>query len=158
MRVGERVFIGHDVYLDPDFCFLIEIEDHAVVTGRVAIIAHDASTKSKIGYTRVAPVRIGRGAFIGTQSTILPGVTVGEGAIVGAASVVTSDVAPHTIVGGNPARPLTDYDAFVARHKERLAATTIWPRKGWVRRTGVTKARMEEMRERLRIEGEAYIE
>ena len=50
------------------------------------------------------PVRIGRAAWIGFDSCVLPGVTVGEGAIVGARSVVAADVEPFTIVAGNPAR------------------------------------------------------
>ncbi|MGD9902580.1 MAG: acyltransferase [Vicinamibacterales bacterium] len=50
------------------------------------------------------PVRIGRGAWIGFDSCVLPGVTVGEGAVVGARSVVRRDVEPFTIVAGNPAR------------------------------------------------------
>lgn len=45
-----------------------------------------------------------RGASIGTGSVILAGLTIGEGAIVGAGSVVTKDVAAHTVVVGNPAR------------------------------------------------------
>ncbi len=45
-----------------------------------------------------------KGASIGSSSTILCGVTIGEGAIVGAGSVVTKDVAPNTIVAGNPAK------------------------------------------------------
>ena len=44
--------------------------------------------------------------WIGQNATILPGVHIGDGAIVGANSVVGSDVAPYTIVAGNPAKPL----------------------------------------------------
>ncbi|OAX47945.1 CatB-related O-acetyltransferase [Paenibacillus sp. AD87] len=43
-------------------------------------------------------------AWIGMNAMIMPGVTIGEGAIVAAGSVVTKDVAPYTIVGGNPAK------------------------------------------------------
>jgi acetyltransferase-like isoleucine patch superfamily enzyme len=50
------------------------------------------------------PIRIGRAAWIGFDSCVLPGVTVGEGAVVGARSVVAADVPPFTIVAGNPAR------------------------------------------------------
>ena len=50
------------------------------------------------------PVRVGRGAWIGFDSCVLPGVTVGDGAIVGARSVVDAAVEPFTIVAGNPAR------------------------------------------------------
>lgn len=50
------------------------------------------------------PIVIEDKAWIGINSTVLPGVTVGYGAIVGANSVVTHDVPPLTVVGGNPAR------------------------------------------------------
>jgi acetyltransferase-like isoleucine patch superfamily enzyme len=51
-----------------------------------------------------SPIKICQYAWIGMDVTILKGVTIGKGAIVGAKSVVTKDVAPWTIVGGNPAR------------------------------------------------------
>jgi acetyltransferase-like isoleucine patch superfamily enzyme len=50
-----------------------------------------------------APIKICKHAWIGMECKILKGVTIGEGAIVGAGSVVTKDVAPWTVVGGNPA-------------------------------------------------------
>ena len=49
---------------------------------------------------------IKRGASIGSGSTLLGGITVGENAIIGAGSVVTKDVAPNSIVAGNPAKVL----------------------------------------------------
>ena len=49
---------------------------------------------------------VGNDVWIGQNSTILPGVHIGDGAIIGANSVVASDVAPYTIVAGNPARPI----------------------------------------------------
>jgi carbonic anhydrase/acetyltransferase-like protein (isoleucine patch superfamily) len=56
------------------------------------------------------PVHIGRGAFLGIGSIVLQGVTIGEQAYVAAGAVVTSDVPPRTLVGGNPARPVRHYD------------------------------------------------
>lgn len=50
------------------------------------------------------PVRICNDVWIGFKAVILKGVTIGEGAIVGACSVVTQDVPPYTVVGGNPAK------------------------------------------------------
>jgi acetyltransferase-like isoleucine patch superfamily enzyme len=50
------------------------------------------------------PVRICRNVWIGFDACVMPGVTIGEGAIVGARSVVFEDVAPYTVVAGNPAR------------------------------------------------------
>ena len=52
------------------------------------------------------PVTIGNDVWIGTQSTILTGVTIGDGAIIAANSVVTSDVPPYAIVGGTPTKVL----------------------------------------------------
>lgn len=60
---------------------------------------------------KIAPVRICRGAWIGAASIIMKGVTVGEGAVVGMGSVVTRDVAPYTIVAGNPARVVRELGA-----------------------------------------------
>lgn len=53
-----------------------------------------------------APIVAGKNVWIGSNSTILQGVTIGDNAIVAAGSVVTKDVAPDTIVGGVPARIL----------------------------------------------------
>jgi len=56
------------------------------------------------GKVAARPLRICRGAWLGFDCCVMPGVTIGEGAVVGARSVVMSDVAPFTIVAGNPAR------------------------------------------------------
>lgn len=54
----------------------------------------------------VVPTRVCKRASFGSGAVILCGVTIGEGALGGAGSVVTKDVAPHTVVAGNPARVL----------------------------------------------------
>lgn len=56
--------------------------------------------------TTGGPIVIGDRAWISFRATILPGVTIGEGAVVAANSVVTKDVAPYTVVGGIPAKPI----------------------------------------------------
>lgn len=56
------------------------------------------------GHYDSKPILVKRGAWIGANAIILPGITVGENSVVGAGSIVTKDVNPHTIVGGNPAR------------------------------------------------------
>lgn len=56
----------------------------------------------------IAPVRISNKAWIGVRAIVLKGVTIGEGGIVAAGSVVTKDVPPWTIVGGNPARVIRE--------------------------------------------------
>ena len=51
-----------------------------------------------------APVKIGTGAWLGSNVTVLPGVTIGDGAIIAAGAVVTKDVEANTIVAGIPAK------------------------------------------------------
>lgn len=68
------------------------------------------------GWERVAPEQhefpfkgdttIANDVWIGYESVIMPGVNIGDGAIIAAKSIVTKDVAPYTIVGGNPAQPI----------------------------------------------------
>lgn len=53
-------------------------------------------------------VEIGNNVWLASRVTVLPGVTIGDDAVVGAGSVVTSDVAPKTVVGGVPARKIRD--------------------------------------------------
>jgi len=55
---------------------------------------------------QTAAIVIGADAFVGARAFVLPGVSVGARAIIGACSVVTKDVAPDTIVAGNPARKI----------------------------------------------------
>jgi acetyltransferase-like isoleucine patch superfamily enzyme len=52
------------------------------------------------------PIRIGKNVWIGFDCCLLPGIEIGDGAVVGARSVVNSDIAPFTVVAGNPARTI----------------------------------------------------
>jgi virginiamycin A acetyltransferase len=58
-----------------------------------------------------APVVVERGAYLGFGSIVGPGVRVGEGAFVGEQAVVVNDVAPHSVVYGNPAVEVRRYEA-----------------------------------------------
>ena len=64
------------------------------------------------------PIRIGSNVWIGFDACILPGVTIGDGAIVGARSVVTQDIAPFTVVAGNPAQFIRDLRCTIPRQTE----------------------------------------
>lgn len=101
------VRIGRNVVVMPGCLMMsaggITIDDGAMIAANVQLISnnHDLYERQVI---TCKPVHIGKNAWIGAGATILPGVTVGDNAVVGAASVVTRDVAPDTIVAGNPAR------------------------------------------------------
>lgn len=102
-----KVNIGRNVMIMPGCLMMsaggITIDDGAMIAANVQLISnnHDLYERQII---TCKPIHIGRNAWIGAGATILPGVTVGDNAVVGAASVVTKDVAPDTVVVGNPAR------------------------------------------------------
>lgn len=63
-------------------------------------------------------VKIEDWCYIGSESLIMPGVTIGEGALVAAGSVVTKSVPSYTVVGGNPARVLCTVDEYIKKNKK----------------------------------------
>jgi UDP-2-acetamido-3-amino-2,3-dideoxy-glucuronate N-acetyltransferase len=117
--IGKRVKVSSHTFI----CEGVTIEDNAFIGHGVMFINDpyprstnpDGSTQTNEDWECI-PTRIGRGASIGSNATILCGVTVGEGSIVGAGSVVTKDVAPYTIVAGNPARLLRKIESFNREH------------------------------------------
>ena len=76
------------------------------------------------GWRRENAVTIGHDTWLGHGATILPGVTVGDGAVIGAGAVVSKDVAPYTIVGGVPAKPIRE--RFDRKTAERYQALAWW--------------------------------
>lgn len=100
VSVGERVFINEG--LDVMAAGSVTIEDDVLIGPQVSILTsnHDAGN---LFILKNKPVVIKKGAWICSRAVLCPGVTMGEGAVVGAGSVVTKDVGPHTLVGGNPA-------------------------------------------------------
>ncbi len=81
----------------------ITIDDNAMVAANAQLISNNHDLHDRMLLT-CKPVHIGKDVWIGAGATILPGVTVGDNAVVAACAVVTKDVAPNTIVGGNPAK------------------------------------------------------
>ncbi|MDQ0325213.1 acetyltransferase-like isoleucine patch superfamily enzyme [Rhodopseudomonas julia] len=69
-------------------------------------------------------VVIGNDVWIGGQAVILSGVTIGDGAVIATRAVVTRNVEPYTIVGGNPARPLAE--RFSSEQKQKLLKIRWW--------------------------------
>lgn len=107
VTVGRRCKISSHTFI----CEGVTIEDHVFI-GHGVTFTNDvyprATTTTGELQTeadwKVEPTVVKQGASIGSGATILPRLTIGEDAIVGAGSVVTRDVAPRTIVVGNPAK------------------------------------------------------
>lgn len=97
--IGDYVQISHNVNIMDTNAHELEAIERA---DRWISLAEQGPWKDK-GNVLTKPVTICDYAWICLNSIILRGVTIGEGAIVSAGSVVTKDVAPYTLVGGNPA-------------------------------------------------------
>lgn len=106
LTVGKNSTINFGCYLD---------NRRGIYIGDNVGIAHDTKIYT-LGHnlndpefkTKGAPVVIEDNAFIFSNSLIMPGVTIKEGAVILAGSVVTKDVEPYTIIGGNPAKKIKD--------------------------------------------------
>ena len=80
--------------------------------GNVLVYDHDHDyRKWPTKEYRTSPISIGENVWVGTHALFLPGVTIGEGAVIGAGSVVTKDVPPLAVVGGNPSSILKFRDS-----------------------------------------------
>ncbi len=102
VSVFEGVTIEDGVFVGPHVCFTNDKLPRAVNADFEPSSADD---------WEISEILVKRGASIGANATILPGVTVGEFAMVGAGAVVTKDVADYTLVMGNPARVVGKVDA-----------------------------------------------
>ena len=109
VSIGKRCKIQSHSFI----CEGVTIEDEVMVAHGVmfindrnpAAVNPDGSIKAETDWTCESSV-VKKRASIGSNATILCGVTIGEGALVGAGSVVTRDVPPFSIVAGNPAREI----------------------------------------------------
>lgn len=126
MTVGANFNRQQGCFLDPSHCFLITIGNDVTMSIRVTVMAHDASTKKMLGYTKIGQVHIGNHVFIGANTTILPGVTIGDYAVIGAGSIVTHDVPARTVVAGIPAKEICSADEYVERFQLQMDETNTF--------------------------------
>ncbi|GAA6409404.1 sugar O-acetyltransferase [Blautia hominis] len=106
---GKNLTIGKHVFFNSGCKFQdqggITIGDGSLIGHNVvlATLNHNPDPEHR-GDIIPSPIHIGRNVWIGSGSTVLPGVTIGNGAVVAAGAVVTKDVPDNTIVGGVPAK------------------------------------------------------
>jgi UDP-2-acetamido-3-amino-2,3-dideoxy-glucuronate N-acetyltransferase len=103
--IGDRVTIKSGVQVWDG----VRLEDDVFV-GPNATFTNDRYPRSKVHPPEFLKTIVRRGASIGANATILPGITIGERALVAAGSVVTHDVSARVLVRGNPARPVSFLD------------------------------------------------
>lgn len=125
---GDRLTIGKFCMLASGVEFIMNGANHlttAVSAYPFAIFGGDwAPAMSGKTYPTKGDTTVGNDVWIGYRATIMPGVTIGDGAIIGAYAVVTRDVPPYTIVGGNPAQVIRP--RFDEATTAQLLATAWW--------------------------------
>ena len=101
LHIGE--FCGFNTGCFFDLSDELFIDDHVSVGHDVMFLTSTwelGPASRRAGVEKRAPVRVGKGAWLGARATVLPGVTIGEGAVIGASVVVDKDVPAQTLVMG----------------------------------------------------------
>jgi UDP-2-acetamido-3-amino-2,3-dideoxy-glucuronate N-acetyltransferase len=104
--IGDRVTVKCGVQLWDG----LRVEDDVFI-GPNATFTNDAFPRSRVRRPVLPPTTLCRGASIGANATVLPGIRVGPGAMVGAGTVITTDVPANAVVAGNPSRIIGYVDA-----------------------------------------------
>ena len=107
---GDKLKIGKFCMIASDVIFIMNGANHlskAVTSYPFAIFGKDWSGAMEgKSYPYKGDTSVGNDVWIGYGATIMPGLKIGDGAIIGSKSVVTKDVAPYSIVGGNPSKEI----------------------------------------------------
>lgn len=124
--VGRDVFVGEDLLIidEPSDWGMVSIGDRVAISPRVTLVVSSRPNFSRIAPyvpVRHSPISIENDAWLGTGTVVMPGIRIGEGAVVAANSVITRDVKPYTIVGGSPAKFISEVPVPWNEESENLA-------------------------------------
>jgi acetyltransferase-like isoleucine patch superfamily enzyme len=107
---GDEIRVGRNVFVNQNCTFYdlggLDIADDVMIGPNVSLLtaSHALAPSRRRAVTIGKPIVIERNVWIAAGAIVIGGVTVGENAVVAAGAVVTRDVPPNTLVGGNPAR------------------------------------------------------
>lgn len=146
------------VIIDPSHCWHITIGNNVTLAPRVHILAHDASTKVFLGYTRVENTKIGNNVFFGAGAIVLPGVTIGNNVVIGAGSVVSQNIPDDSVAVGNPARVVKALSAYLEENKQRMSSETVFGEKFTLRNEDFGEEERKTLVEACKKHGVIYVE
>lgn len=156
--VGDRFTRMGGVIIDPSHCWHIKIGNNVSLAPNVHILAHDASTKKFLGYTKVGNVSIGDNVFIGAGSIVLLGVTVGDNVVVGAGSVVASDIPSNSVAAGSPARVICSLDDYLQKEKAQMNDGNVFGEQYTLRNAAFSDKERKTLRDAVNRYSRIYVE
>lgn len=158
LTVGKDFTRMRGVIIDPSHCWHITIGDHVTLAPRVHILAHDASTKVFLNYTRVENTRIGNNVFVGAGAIVLPGVTIGNNVVIGAGSVVTKDIPNDSVAVGNPARVVKKLHDYLDENQHKMTSDTVFREEYTLRNKDFGKRERSTLQEACKKYGAIFVE
>jgi maltose O-acetyltransferase len=148
VKIGKNCNIQSEVMIDYSHYWHISIGNNVTIAPRAHIIAHDASIKSHLNYSKIEKVIIGDNVFIGAGAIILPGVTIGENSIIGAGSVVTKNVPKNIVFAGNPAKTICSLDDYLSKERKKMTNAETFD-KSYTINNNITRKMMNEMNDKI---------
>lgn len=156
LTVGKNFQMMSQCRIDFSHCWHITIGDDVILAPRVHILAHDASTRRHLGYTKVADVRIGNNVFVGAGSIVLPGVVIGDDCIIGAGSVVSRDVPAGHVAAGSPARVIMTTADYLRKQRAKMTADNCFD-ESYTIHAGVRLDQKAQLCQAIRENGIAFV-
>lgn len=157
LMIGKNHTIMSGCIIDPSHCWHIEIGDNVILAPRVHILAHDASTKLFLDYTKIANVKIGNRVFVGAGTIILPGVNIGNNVVVGAGSVVTHDIPSDSVAVGIPAKVVSSLADYILKEKTLMNEENCFGEEFTLRNQDFGKKEMEILKDTCKKHHRAYV-
>lgn len=145
LKIGNNVHIMSETIIDKSHAFLIEIGNNVTLAHRVYILAHDASTKKELGYTKIGQVKIGNNVFIGAQSIVLPNTKIGNNVIIGAGSVVSKNIPNNSVVAGNPIKFICTYEEYMKKNLHMIKTKKIFSKEYTINNPNLSDKMKQEM-------------
>ncbi|WP_349666711.1 acyltransferase [Lacrimispora sp.] len=145
--VGKNFSAMEGVIIDPGHCWLIEIGNNVTLAPRSHILAHDASMKKHIGYTKIGGVKIGDNVFIGAGSIVLPNVVISDNTIIGAGSVISHSL-DSGVYAGNPCKKIYEYDEWIEKIKVQMSTKPCYDESYKI--GNISKAKKDQMKNEIK--------
>jgi len=158
LKLGDNLTRMSGCIIDPSHCWHIEIGNDVILAPNVHILAHDASSKIFLNYTRVANVKIGNRVFIGAGTIVLPGIVIGDNVIIGAGSIVSKSIPSNSVAVGSPATVICSLDDYIEKEKRKMCDENMFDSEYTLRNLKLSADQKSKMIEACEKFGQAFVD